>query len=300
MRFDEAYGIVYKHLCLLLFVVFTLQWKAYGHTSGLKLSPKKELRSSGLAGVAMAQLGNVEDVRKDVLNMKEEEEQTELIPILQHLLGGENLQPGWHRAAERLSRGICPPKASTVQLEVWEKQLAVMEMALVAGTETRDMNIHKVTKVLAHAWGREKGFHKLMIEKHCQRRGDLDRKKRVDAGTTMTAEKRANYRAKFEERKRQTSAVDQQQATATVEVPPQEPQEGETLYNGSAVSVAMPVIPDSQPVTASETETMTEQIAVAKGEEEQQLDQYEDVSPAPGLDLPPMDEPAMDEPTMEI
>ena len=72
------------------------------------------------------------------------------------------------------------------------------------------------------------------------------------------------------------------------------------LYNGSAVSVAMPVIPDSQPVTASETETMTEQIAVAKGEEEQQLDQYEDVSPAPGLDLPPMDEPAMDEPTMEI
>ena len=45
---------------------------------------------------------------------------------------------------------------------------------------------------------------------------------------------------------------------------------------------------------------MTEQIAVAKGEEEQQLDQYEDVSPAPGLDLPPMDEPAMDEPTMEI
>lgn len=168
-------------------------WKSEGSavgSGGLK-SLKKEFK---LEGGGMAELGNICDVKKDVLK----EHQAELIPILQHLVDNESLDPGWHRTNERLARGVCPPKSLSTQLEPWEKQLSVLEMALIAGTETRNLTQHKISKILAHAWGREKGFHKLMIEKHCQRRGDLERKKRVDAGLSMSTEKRAVHKMKYE------------------------------------------------------------------------------------------------------
>ena len=128
----------------------------------------------------------------------QEDKHIELIPILKHLVENESLDPGWHRTNERLARGIHPPKSLSTQLESWEKQLAVLEMALIAGTDTaKCLTQHKTSKVLAHAWGREKGFHKIMIEKHCSRRGELDRKKRVDAGVPIP-EKRAAYKIKHE------------------------------------------------------------------------------------------------------
>ncbi|KAL7543126.1 hypothetical protein ACHAXR_012424 [Thalassiosira sp. AJA248-18] len=183
---------VYDHI-----LPASFQWKADG-SGGLKLSPKKETKSEATEGGGMTELGNVEDVKKDVMKVKEEEmQQTELVPILQHILDNESLSAGWHRINERLARGICPPKSLSTQLESWEKQLAVMEMALIAGTDTRHLTVHRTSKILAHAWGREKGFHKLMIDKHCARRGDLDRKKRVDAGVPMSVEKKAVYKMKF-------------------------------------------------------------------------------------------------------
>ena len=127
-----------------------------------------------------------------------EDKHIELIPILKHLVENKSLDPGWHRINERLARGIRPPKSLSTQLESWEKQLAVLEMALIAGTDTaKCLTQHKTSKVLAHAWGREKGFHKIMIEKHCSRRGELDRKKRVDAGVPIP-ENRAAYKIKHE------------------------------------------------------------------------------------------------------
>ncbi|KAL3789182.1 hypothetical protein ACHAW5_002441 [Stephanodiscus triporus] len=124
-----------------------------------------------------------------------EDKQMELIPILKHLVENQSLDPGWHRTNERLARGIRPSKSLSTQLESWEKQLAVLEMALIAGTDTsRCLTQHMTSKVLAHAWGREKGFHKIMIEKHCSRRGELERKKRVDAGVPTIPEKRVAYK----------------------------------------------------------------------------------------------------------
>lgn len=128
--------------------------------------------------------------KREILKEKGAESQTELIPILQHLVENESLDPGWHRVNERLVRGIRPPKSLSVQFEPWESQLALMEMALIAGTDTKNLSQQKISKVISHAWGREKGFHKKVIEKHCARMGDVKRKKRVDAGTVKSPKTR--------------------------------------------------------------------------------------------------------------
>ena len=52
-------------------------------------------------------------------------------------------------------------------------------------------------KDLAHAWGREKGFHHLLATSVCERRGEVERKKRSDAGRTMTNEQRQRFRDKL-------------------------------------------------------------------------------------------------------
>jgi len=186
-------------------------WKTGGGSGGLR-TPKKEMKRDGMLG-SMAELGNMAGIKKDMLKTKEEHH-TEVIPILQHLLENEHLDVGWHRANERLARGICPPSSNSTQLESWEKQLSVLEMALIAGTNTKNLTPNRVTKILAHAWGREKGFPKLMLEKHCARRGDLDRKKRFDAGKPMTAEKRAAYKIKLQavlSKKRRVEVMPSQQ-----------------------------------------------------------------------------------------
>ena len=52
-------------------------------------------------------------------------------------------------------------------------------------------------KDLAYAWGREKGFHHLLATSVCERRGEVERKKRSDAGRTLTNEQRQLFRVKL-------------------------------------------------------------------------------------------------------
>jgi hypothetical protein len=52
-------------------------------------------------------------------------------------------------------------------------------------------------KDLSYAWGREKGFHHLLATSVCERRGEVERKKRSDAGRTMTQEQRQVFRDKL-------------------------------------------------------------------------------------------------------
>jgi hypothetical protein len=52
-------------------------------------------------------------------------------------------------------------------------------------------------KDLAYAWGREKGFHHLLATSVCERRGEVVRKKRSDAGRTMTVQERQVFREKL-------------------------------------------------------------------------------------------------------
>jgi hypothetical protein len=43
---------------------------------------------------------------------------------------------------------------------------------------------------LAHAWGREKGFHSALANSICERRGIVDRKKRSDTGRSRSGQER--------------------------------------------------------------------------------------------------------------
>ena len=52
-------------------------------------------------------------------------------------------------------------------------------------------------KDLAHAWGREKGFHHLLATSVCERRGEVERKRRSDAGRTMSEAERVEFRKKL-------------------------------------------------------------------------------------------------------
>jgi uncharacterized membrane protein len=61
-------------------------------------------------------------------------------------------------------------------------------------------------KDLAHAWGREKGFHHVLAGNVCDRRGEVERKRRSDAGKTLSSEQRESFRQKLK-RSRSSSSV---------------------------------------------------------------------------------------------
>jgi hypothetical protein len=43
---------------------------------------------------------------------------------------------------------------------------------------------------LAHAWGRDRGFHHVLVNTVCSRRGEVERKKRKDAKEPLSDSKR--------------------------------------------------------------------------------------------------------------
>jgi hypothetical protein len=51
--------------------------------------------------------------------------------------------------------------------------------------------------ISSHAWGREKGFHTVLANSVCERRGEVERKRRSDAGKVMTPEERLAFREKL-------------------------------------------------------------------------------------------------------
>jgi hypothetical protein len=115
-----------------------------------------------------------------------------IMPLVAHLRDGAMKHPvGWHRNAERRARGMWPVTSLSTQLEPWERQLALVEILLLSGG-TPNANF----KDLAHAWGREKGFHNVLASSVCERRGEVERKRRSDAGKSLTQEERASFNAK--------------------------------------------------------------------------------------------------------
>ena len=52
-------------------------------------------------------------------------------------------------------------------------------------------------KDLAHAWGREKGFHHLLASSVFERRGEVERKKRSDAGKILSDEQKQAFKDKL-------------------------------------------------------------------------------------------------------
>jgi hypothetical protein len=120
--------------------------------------------------------------------------------------GARKNPPGWHRNAERRARGLFAVPSLSAQLEPWERQLALVEILLLSGGTPR-ANFRD----LAHAWGREKGFHQVLASAVCERRGEVDRKRRSDAGRTMSPTEREDFKRKMRKTRTRRAAGRQQQ-----------------------------------------------------------------------------------------
>jgi len=104
--------------------------------------------------------------------------QNEIMPLVAHLKMGfdQNRPRGWHRNDERRARGLWPVSKAAMQLQGWERELVWMEICILSG------NSHASFRHLARAWGRDKGFHMVLAQFICQRRGNVERKKRPKGG----------------------------------------------------------------------------------------------------------------------
>jgi len=136
--------------------------------------------------------GNVVLDRVDPLDPPPAPDGMTVMPLVSFLREGRAKAAGWHRNVERRARGMFPVSSLSSQLEPWERQLALVEILLLSGG-TPFANFRD----LSHAWGREKGFHHLLATSVCERRGEVERKKRSDAGRTMTPEQRKAFRDKL-------------------------------------------------------------------------------------------------------
>lgn len=96
------------------------------------------------------------------------------MPMISHLKDGfdRNKPSGWHRNEERMARGLPPVTNPAAQLEGWERELVWMEILILTGVPGGSF------RHLARAWGRDKGFHMVLAQFICERRGNVERKKR--------------------------------------------------------------------------------------------------------------------------
>ncbi|GKZ01524.1 hypothetical protein MPSEU_001103000 [Mayamaea pseudoterrestris] len=119
-----------------------------------------------------------------------------VMPLITFLRHERHREAGWHRNAERRARGMFLVSNLSQQLEPWERQLALVETLMLSGG-TPYANF----KDLAHAWGRDKGFHTALAQSVCERRGEVDRKRRSDAGSKLSDEAKASFRKKLRARR---------------------------------------------------------------------------------------------------
>jgi len=101
------------------------------------------------------------------------------MPLIQHLKEGFDAlkPPAWHRNEERRARGLFPVHNPATQLEGWERELVWMEILILTG------NPDSSFRHLARGWGRDKGFHMVLAQFICERRGNVERKKREKGGS---------------------------------------------------------------------------------------------------------------------
>jgi hypothetical protein len=70
-------------------------------------------------------------------------------------------------------------------------------------------------KDLAYGWGREKGFHHVLASSVCERRGEVERKRRCDAGKVMSNEQREAFRQKLKRTRAAAVSDDTPNTTTT-------------------------------------------------------------------------------------
>lgn len=158
-----------------------------------------------------------------------------VMPLVAYLREGTtSKEPGWHRNAERRARGFFPAQSLSSQLEPWERQLALVEILLLSGG-TPYANF----KDLAYAWGREKGFHHVLASNICERRGEVERKRRSDAGKSLTAEQKESFRQKLKRTRTNNAAsgVLMSSEHLAAGTPTMEVADGTLTINGHVTSI---------------------------------------------------------------
>lgn len=104
------------------------------------------------------------------------------MPLVEHLARGfadPTKSPAWHRNEERTARGLWPVHNPATQLESWERELVWTEILLLTGNQESSF------RHLARGWGRDKGFHTVLAQFICERRGNVERKKRRRESNTI-------------------------------------------------------------------------------------------------------------------
>lgn len=120
---------------------------------------------------------------------------------------------------------------------------------------------HSLTHTLAfhtffctsHAWGREKGFHTVLANSVCDRRGEVERKRRSDAGKVLTVEERTALR---EERIKRSKASLESGTTSAAAV---------TATASSSVVPASTAISTASTTTAMDSKSTTKILASIAG-----------------------------------
>jgi hypothetical protein len=173
---------------------------AYRPTASVKPTPPPTAKIEGEKSPGTAAAGRSTPPNKDPVGV---------MPLVAYLREGALTQKaGWHRQAERRARGLHPISSLSVQLEGWERQLAMVEILLLSGG-TPQANF----KDLAHAWGREKGFHHTLASSVCERRGEVGRKRRSDMGKIMSDEQRESFRQKIKKTRSSRSSDEKESGT---------------------------------------------------------------------------------------
>lgn len=72
-------------------------------------------------------------------------------------------------------------------------------------------------KDLAHAWGREKGFHTVLTSSVCERWGEVERKRRSDLGRTLSTQDKAAFKEKLQKWRKESNSVQQEALVEAVE-----------------------------------------------------------------------------------
>lgn len=131
-----------------------------------------------------------------------------VMPLVRYFLNSTAKPLGWHRIQERLCRGSKPLRSITAQFEPWERQLVMFETMLLSGTGWN------ATEDLSHAWGRENGFHIVLVNQICERRGVLEKKKRRDSGNMFSPKKNRSFKEGLKRRRREAKVVSDNDGTS--------------------------------------------------------------------------------------
>lgn len=91
------------------------------------------------------------------------------MPLIKYLKDNFDRGTAWHRNDERMARGMAVVASPAMQLEGWERELVWTETLLLTGTAEASF------RHLARAWGRDKGFHRVLAQSICNRQGNVER-----------------------------------------------------------------------------------------------------------------------------